>query len=208
MLASPVNSLHRIIFTLVFLTVMVVANWLAGTFLGALPPQALAAWGISHHSILDGEVFRLVTGTFLSHDAGMFARQFLFVATVIGFYEWSEGTWRTFLIFFLIDILGTFLVFFAVLPILVGLPFAAGEAELFSHDVGMSAGGFGLIGALIAKQRLGAILLGLAVVPIAAKIWIYFEAIADTAHLLCLFLGFALQSVLNLRGVTSERAEL
>lgn len=189
----------RLPFTLVFLIVMVTANWLAGTFAGMLPPQALTAWGISHQSILNGEAFRLVTGTFLSHDIGMFIRQFFFAAAVIGAYEWLEGTWRAFAVFFAIDVLGTILVLFGILPLFVGLPYTVGEADLFIQDVGMSAGGFGLMGALIAKQRQGRLLLVLTHIVLAVKVWINFEVIADTAHVLCLLLGFALQAFLNAR---------
>lgn len=178
-------------FTLAFLGVMVAANWLAGTFAGFLPPEALTSWGISHESVLNGEAFRLVTGTFLSHDAGMFWRQLLFAASVIGAHEWLEGSLRTALFFFAIDIVGSLLVLFMVLPLLVSLPNEIGEAALRTHDVGMSAGGFGLIGALVVRNRHRWWLLLAVVLTIAIKIAVDFEAIADSAHLLSLLIGFA-----------------
>ncbi|MEH6726415.1 MAG: hypothetical protein V7703_09660 [Hyphomicrobiales bacterium] len=201
------RAIFRIPFTLGFLLVMVTANWLAGTLDGLLPPQALRAWGISHQSILNGDAFRLITGTFLSHDFGMFVRQLCFAAVVIGCYETIEGTWRAVAVFFTIDVLGTLLVLFLVLPLLIGLPVATGEAELLTHDVGMSAGGFGLIGALAANQRHRWILLIGALLLITAKVWISFEAIADTAHMLCLCLGFILQAMLNIKSRTTQLAE-
>lgn len=191
--------LLRLPFMLGFLLVMVVSNWLAGTLGGMLPPHVLTVWGISHQSILDGDVFRLMTGTFLSHDFGMLIRQICFAAVVIGAYEWSEGTWRAIVVFFSIDILGSILVLFVILPLLVGLPYAVSSAELLAHDVGMSAGGFGLIGALFAKNSRGWLLLALTFIAISIKIWIRFEPVPDTAHLLCLLLGFVLQSILNYR---------
>jgi hypothetical protein len=187
----------RLPFTLAFLAAMVTANWLAGTLSGLLPPQALTDWGISHQSILNGEVFRLVTGTFLSHDLGMFLRQFCFAAGVIGAYEWLEGTGRAFAVFVSIDILGSLIVLFAVLPSLAGLPHVAGEAALLTHDVGMSAGGFGLIGALIARQGQSWLFLALILAAIALKIWVSFDVIADSAHILCLLLGFGLAFLLG-----------
>jgi hypothetical protein len=138
----------RFPFTLAFLAIMITANWLAGTFTGLLPPQALMQWGISHQSILNGEIFRLVTGTFLSHDFAMFLRQFCFAALVIGAFEWGDGTRRAITVFFTIDIVGTLLVLFVVLPFFADMPDFDGRAALTMHDVGMSAGGFGLIGAL------------------------------------------------------------
>lgn len=187
----------RIPFTLAFLIAMGTANWLAGTFTGILPPQALTAWGISHTAILNGEAYRLITGTFLSHDIGMFTRQICFAAAAIGSYEWLEGTRRVFTLFFSADVLGSLLVLFGVLPLLVGHTDLASDAALFTHDVGMSAGGFGLIGALIAKKQKGWLLLSLALGLIAIKIEIHYEVIADTAHIVCLLLGFALQAILN-----------
>jgi hypothetical protein len=65
------NFLKRLPFTLGFLAIMTLANWLAGTLNGALPPSALVEWGISHHTVIEGDAARLVTGTFLSHDMGM-----------------------------------------------------------------------------------------------------------------------------------------
>lgn len=188
---------RRLPFMLTFLLVMLVSNWLAGIFAGTLRPHVLTAWGISHQSILSGEVFRLVTGTFLSHDFGMFVRQFCFAAAVIGTYEWLEGTWRAVAVFFAVDIVGSILVLFAVLPLLVGLAYAVGEAELLTYDVGMSAGGFGLVGAILAKQDRRWALLALATIGIMGKMWVEFEVIADTAHILCLFLGFGLQIFLK-----------
>jgi hypothetical protein len=187
----------RFPFTLAFLAIMVTANWLAGTFTGLLPPQALTQWGISHQSILNGEIFRLVTGTFLSHDFAMFLRQICFAALVIGAFEWADGTRRAIAVFFTIDIVGTLLVLFAFLPFLADMPDFGGSAALTMHDVGMSAGGFGLIGALVAKQPKAWLFLTLTLAAIAAKIGFGFEVIADTAHILCLLLGFGLQSLLT-----------
>lgn len=187
------SGVARVPFTLAFLIVMALSNWLAGTFDGMLPPQSLRDWGISHHTLLSGEAFRLVTGTFLSHDLAMFLRQFGFVAIVIGAYEWTQGTGRAIAMFFFIDILGTLLVLLAVLPMLIGLPYQLGEVSLSAHDVGMSAGGFGLIGALMARQAYGLVFLVGGVAALAIKAWISFDPIADSAHLICLLIGFALQ---------------
>ena len=189
--------MFRFPFTLAFLAIMVTANWLAGTFTGLLPPQALTQWGISHQSILNGEIFRLVTGTFLSHDFAMFLRQFCFAALVIGAFEWGDRTRRAITVFFTIDIVGTLLVLFVVLPFFADMPDYDGRAALTMHDVGMSAGGFGLIGALVAKQPKAWLFLTLTLAAIAAKIGFGFEVIADTAHILCLLLGFGLQSWLT-----------
>ena len=43
----------------------------------------LRAWGVGHDSLRTGEAFRLLTGTFLSHDAGMLMRQLILVAITL-----------------------------------------------------------------------------------------------------------------------------
>lgn len=189
--------LLRLPFTLFFLLVMVVSNLVAGTLDGILPPSALVKWGISHDSVREGEVFRLVTGTFLSHDLGMFLRQILFAATVIGAYEWVSGSRRAAITFVSIDIVGTMLVLFVILPALVTFHPSVDIEALAVHDVGMSAGGFGLLGALIARLTQHWLILFAVCVAIFVKVWISFDLIADAAHLVCLFLGFAMERLRN-----------
>lgn len=197
----------RLPFTLLFLIVMLVANTLAGILSGTLSESALTNWGISHLSVRQGEIYRLVTGTFFSHDLGMFFRQIVFAATVIGAYEWTEGSRRAVLLYVSIDIIGTLVVLFAILPGLVIFHPSMGDDALAVYDVGMSAGGFGLIGALIALQRYRGLYLLAVVVAIAVKIWLSFDAIADSAHLLCLFLGFLAQLALNSRAENQNVAQ-
>ncbi|MCL4676678.1 MAG: hypothetical protein KJZ59_11855 [Pararhodobacter sp.] len=201
------RKLARLPFTLAFLSVMVLANWRAGTWGGVLPPAALTAWGLSHHSLVDGEVFRLISGSYLSHDPGMALRQFAFAALVIGAYERTEGTCRAIVLFHSIDILGSLLVLFGVLPLLVALPNTITEAELVVFDVGMSAGGFGLLGALAYESRHRWAALLLIIVAICAKMLASFEPIADTAHLLCLGLGVLGQGLVSDRRRRLQKPE-
>ena len=164
------------------------------------------SWGISHRALLDGEIFRLLTGTFLSHDFGMLLRQVCFALAVIGAYEWLEGKRRAMAAFVSIDILGSLLVLFVILPILTGPASIVDATDLFVHDVGMSAGGFGLLGALVARQRAKVALLALLLVAIGAKAAVRFEPIADIAHFICLPLGFAVQwSIEKLRPRASRQ---
>ena len=98
---------------------------------------------------MDGELYRLMAATFLSHDFAMFLRQVVFAALVIGFYEFKQGTLRAITMFVVIDIVGTLVVLFLV----VG-PMTRLDTEVaILHDVGMSAGGFGLIGAIFRSGR-------------------------------------------------------
>jgi hypothetical protein len=186
----------RLPFTLGFLSVMMAANWAAGTLSGRLPLRMLRDWGISHHGLVQGEVFRLVTGVFLSHDLPMFLRQIAFAACVIGYCEWHTGTAQTALLFAAIDVAGSLIVVFAILP-LVAVHFPdSGLDALRSLDVGMSAGGFGLIGAILVLLPGPWGWLLAALCAIAVKAWLNFELIADTAHVVCMILGFAVQMTL------------
>lgn len=175
---------------------MVGANYMAGTFAGVLPETSLQKWGISHQDILGGDVYRLITGTFLSHDFSMFLRQFCFAATVIGFYEWRQGTLRAFGMFVTIDILGSLIVLFAILGPLDGAPWGPFDGVKSLHDVGMSAGGFGLIGAIAASLSYKYLALFAILASIAVKVLFGFDVIADTAHIVTLLIGFAVQRYL------------
>ncbi len=191
-----ISRMARLPFTLVFLTIMIAANFAAGTLAGELPDHALQRWGISHEDIVAGEVYRLFTGTFLSHDLAMFLRQICFAAGVIGFYEWTQGTARAIGLFIFIDIIGSLIVLFAVLAPLSDAPWATLAGITSVHDVGMSAGGFGLIGAIVAASKHKAIFMFAILASIAVKVFIQFDPIADTAHAVTLLLGFVLQRVL------------
>jgi hypothetical protein len=190
------DGLSRVPFTILFLLLMVLANGLAGTLSGRLPFRRLREWGISHKRLLRGETFRLLSGTLLSHDRAMFARQMAFAASVIGYYEWQFGTVRAFLMFAGINLLGLLLVVFAVVPLLARRMAQSSVRPLHSLDVGMSAGGFGLVGAIMVDLPHAAALLCATILAIGLKMRVKFEVIADTAHVVCLVLGFACQMIL------------
>lgn len=188
-------GIAKLPFTMIFLIIMIATNFAAGTLGGDLPDQSLRHWGISHNDIVLGEVYRLITGTFLSHDVAMFMRQVCFAAAVIGYYEWTQGTLRALGMFVLIDIVGSLIVLFAVLAPLSGAPWAGLDGITSVHDVGMSAGGFGLIGAIVATSKYRSVLMLAVLASIAVKVMFQFDAIADTAHVVTLLIGFALQWV-------------
>ncbi len=172
---------------------MLIANFLAGSLAQDLSDGVLEDWGIGHDSVLSGEVFRLITGIFLSHDADMLARQVVFAAAVIGYVEWTQGSAVTALLFFGLDVAGT-----ATLLACVG--WAEGWVDLTSmNDVGMSIGGFGLIGVAIARWRGKWLLLSAILLAIIAKYSIEPDLLADGGHVLALMLGFALNILLPRR---------
>lgn len=183
----------RFRFTLVFLLVMLIANLLAAGLGGDLPDTMLRAWGVGHDSLRTGEAFRLLTGTFLSHDAGMLMRQLIFAAVVIGYTEWVRGTTQTVVLFFGLDIVGTLL-----LLACVGMAQGIGIIDIAAlNDVGMSIGGFGLIGLALTTWQRTWLLLALILVAITLKLAIAPHLLADGGHVLALLLGVALGQVLS-----------
>ncbi len=179
-------AFQRLIFTALFLAVMLFANLRAGSLYHGLPAPVLADWGIGHDTLLRGEVFRLFTGIFLSHDPQMVLRQMLFAAVVIGYTEWRRGTLQAALLFIGLAITTT-------LMLLVSVNLGAGIIDLTGmNDVGMSMGGFGLIGLAFSDWRGKWLLLAAAVLGIDAKFNIAPDVLADGGHLLALLSGFAL----------------
>lgn len=176
--------IFRLRFTLVFLTVMLIANLLATGLNQNLPYEVLSNWGVGHNSLMSGQFFRLLTGTFLSHDAGMLVRQFIFAAVVIGYTEWLRGTAQTALLFFGLDIIGTLL-------LLLGVGLGSSLIDVTAmNDVGMSIGGFGLIGVALSTWSRKWLLFTIILVAIAAKLIIAPDLLADGGHAVALILGF------------------
>ena len=180
-------------FTLAFLGTMIAANVLVGMGFGPLPGEVLERFGLSLSSVMAGEVWRLLTAVFLSHDGGMFLRQLAFAALELGAAEAVMGTRRAAITFIAIDLLGSVLLLIMFIAPVSGLPDPAYAAIATRHDVGMSAGGFGLLGALIADwkwQWAGFVALTAALL---AKLVFWPDPIADSAHLLTLAMGFGWQ---------------
>lgn len=181
----------RLRFTALFLLVMLAANWLAVGWGQDLSHEALSDWGVGHNTLLSGDVFRLISSIFLSHDAGMFIRQLIFAAVVIGYTEWRRGSTQTALLFFGLDIVGTLL-----LLACVGLVQGMVAIDITAmNDVGMSIGGFGLIGLALSSWRYKWGLLSALLVAIAIKLAVDSHILADVGHFLALLLGFALGQI-------------
>lgn len=174
----------RLHFTLLFLFVMIAANSLVGVLDGELPAEILEDWGIGQESVWAGDLVRLLTGTFLAHDLDMLCRQLVFASAIIGYSEWRTGSGRTALAFFGLDMVSTLLLLTTVWL----HPSLADVTGL--NDVGMSMGGFGLVGLAIAGLRRRTAVLVLVSLGIAAKIAFDFEPLTDTGHVFAFGLGF------------------
>lgn len=183
------------IFTPVFIATMLAANWYLGVAEGELSTSDLANLGVSLTSLIQGEWLRLLTGSFVSHDVDMLVRQLGLAAFAIGWFEWQHGPLRTAAMFFFLDILGTLLLMFGIVMLIELLELDGLKGLSTTYDVGMSAGGFGLIGASLYHLgwRSWAMIIGLA--TLIAKAMIFPEPIADIAHLLMLPMGFIVEGL-------------
>jgi hypothetical protein len=179
-----VRILGRLRFTLLFLGMMTLANAFAGTFAGRLPFNVLNDWGIGAQSVLTGDLSRLLTGIFLSHDLDMLIRQIISAAAVIGYAEWRWGGLSAATAFFALDIGSTLMLLTAIWRV----PGMASVAEL--NDVGMSMGGFGLLGLIMAGMRYRFGLFAFVWLAVFAKMLLSFEPLTDTGHGIALCLGF------------------
>lgn len=166
-----------------FLAAQPAANAWAGSAQGPLPPPVLLRGGVSVEAVLGrGELWRLLSATFLAHGPGMLARQLAFAGLVVGAHEALLGPGLTAAAFAALDA-------GAALAVLV--PGTEGLAAL--HGVGMPAGGFGLLGSLAAGARWRrAILLG-AFLALLAKVALAFEPVADGVHVLAFLAGYGLR---------------
>jgi len=195
--------LWRLRFTLGFLMVMLTANWAAGGVWRDLPDAALARWGISHNDLIKGEIYRLVTANFLSKHPRMLLDQIAFTLCVIGWFEWHHGSLRAFGMFFVTNTMGFMLTLFWLVGMLKIYPAWTGLDSL--RDIGMSAGGFGVLGAILADLPRKWLLLWGALVLLGAKFFILPDPIADIAHPVTLVTGFVLERYLLSMGPHQHR---
>nr|WP_321442541.1 hypothetical protein [uncultured Cohaesibacter sp.] len=177
-------GIRRVPFTLAFLAVMLVANALAGTFSGHIDPDVLAARGIGLNAVQNGDLLRFVTAIFLSHNLPMLLRQLCFAAIVIGAAEWLWGSWRAAGLFFGLDVVAT-ATLLAAAALIPGL-----DALASVTDVGMSMGGFGLIGVFVAALRMRVFWLVAILGLVAGKYAIAPEPLTDGGHVIALVIGF------------------
>ena len=185
-------------FTLLFLAALVFANTAAGTLDGELPGEMLEVWGIGQEAVWSGDFVRLLTGTFLSHDVGMFFRQIVFAALTLGYTERVRGSLPAAMAFFALEIGSTLVLLTAVWM----LPSLSDVSAL--NDVGMSMGGFGLVGLAIAGVRYRWFFLFAVLLAISIKVAVDFEPLTDTGHVIALLLG-VLVGLLMQRKMTTGR---
>ncbi|MBD3887549.1 hypothetical protein IFO70_39085 [Phormidium tenue FACHB-886] len=141
--------LRRVPFTLAMTIGILLVGIFTGTTTGSLDPILRQKWGFALHDLWDGTWYSLVTEVLFTTDPVMLCGILVFVWLSIGIYEWRAGTKQATLLYWLIDIGGSF-----VLSLRLVLPLYLSGTELglklaYADDVGMSGGGFGCVGAWV-----------------------------------------------------------
>ena len=179
------------VFALGFAASMLAADMAVTHLLPGGRPEAVRSFGISLDALLRGEAWRAVTATMLVHDQGMLLRQLALSLLAIGLYERRVGTARAAGMFWTTDLLGTAILFGGI-----AWPYAAfvDPATPFgaTHDVGMSGGGFGILGALahdLGGRRRRMVLAG-GLAALGAMALRGGDPIADALHLVTFGLGY------------------
>ena len=198
-------ALSKLRFTLLFLIVMLAANLAVGSLLKQPSyPWFQEDFGIGYDSLMRGEIYRLLTSIFLSRRIFMYADQVIFTLATIGVYEYICGTWRAVWMYFAINTAGLLLTLFAVIKPLALLGIGPFASVLAANDIGMSAGGFGLVGAMASFTRWPKTLLALVLLGMAIKPFLHADPIADTGHIVTFLVGFGLQKYVNRRDAQSS----
>ena len=121
-----------------------------GTWAHKLPPATLALWGFGLDQLWRGRWWTLVTGAVFVHGLWMYwALLVLFVPLTVGAYEWLAGTRRVLIVYWTTDIGGALLVALVLILPLYLAGTELGRQLAYAHDVGMSGGGFGCLGAAV-----------------------------------------------------------
>ncbi len=161
----------------------------------AVAPDVLARWGFSPHDLTHGRWFTLITSVFLTRNPLMFWGILLFTLGAVGVLEWQVGPRRALTVYWqteLIGTLGTAVLLQAIVPA-SWAPLASSLAR--THEVGMSAGGFGCLGAVVARlpRRRAAALWGV-MTYLVVRLVFFTQLSGDTVHLMTFPLGCYLES--------------
>ena len=174
--------------TLGFVGAQLAANVAAGTHRGPLPPDLLRRWGVSAGAVIGHlELWRLASATLLTLGPGMLLRQVLFAGLALGVHEHRLGARRTLATFAVADA-GSIL---SVLSVLAARG-PAGDGLTALHDVGMSGGGFGLLGSLAGAGPHRRTLVVAGALALLGEAALRFDPLTDGIHLVAFLAGAAM----------------
>jgi len=189
-----VSWLFRCPFTLLLAAGVILAAIATGTWVHPSDPATLARWGYGLHDFRDGTWYSLLTSVFLTNRPFMFWGILVFVFLSVGGYECRAGWQRAVLVFVLCDLVSKLAITIMVVLPLDATGLAVGQALAMSDDVGMSAGGFGCLGAffeMLPGRMRRNLLIGTAVY-LLLRIVLVTELFADLLHIVALPLGYGI----------------
>ena len=150
---SPKALVRRVPFAIALTLAIILAGLWSGSWAHPIDPAFIARWGFGFPDFADGHIWSLFTQVFFTDRPFMFWGIVPFAAIVIGTYEWTFGSRRALIVFWVGNLLGSLI----ISGCLVGGLYAAG-AEIgarwaLSHDVGISGGGFAVLGAYVYQMH-------------------------------------------------------
>jgi membrane associated rhomboid family serine protease len=191
----------RLPFTLCFMAAIVLGVTAASTLMPGGIDAATARFGLTIRGLAQGELWRILTATVLASSFAKLGEQILFVAGMIGVYEYLHGTRRAIVIFWATDVVAKLV----MVPIFLGplgSMLSAGIVGIVTTpDVGMSGGGMGLLAGslhgLAGRYRPAVLVAGLVFLTVKFLVWP--QPLSDVLHLLTFSLGWTLSAVANRR---------
>ncbi len=204
-------TIRRCPFTLLMLTVLIVAGVYGQSHLGSLDAELHRQMGSSVRHLVEGQLHRLFTSIMFTAGGGRFYASLMMFAVSVGWVELAYGTRRACLTFFGVHLLTQLVLTVGIAFPLVVLQSRYGPLLFEARDVGPSAGYYGCLGLAIASLSVGkrnGIFIAIAGVLLCRLVWSTMRLpeegrmmSADLAHLI----AFPLGGLLNWRGSPRPR---
>lgn len=196
---------RRFPFTICLLSAVSLAAGLAHFFPGSIPADWSESYGFAPRHFASGDLLRLITSVFLTHDGLHFAFAVTMISFVVAWAERNLGTSIAICIFALSH-LTSMLVFAIGVGALQSTSVRQSVSALYDfHDVGPSAGYYGCLGAVLVAAHLtykrvvavGLIAFLMLRIFISAKFASQSHALlsADLVHLLAALVGMSLGTI-------------
>ncbi len=197
--------IRRYPFTISLLTAVTIAASFALYLPGSLPSDWSANYGFAPRHFASGDLLRLITSVFLTHDGLHFGFAVSMILWVVAWSERTIGSLNSFCIFALSH-LTSMLAFAIGVGALQWTYLSQTVSALYDfHDVGPSAGYYGCLGALLVTSKLTyrpAIIAGiLALLSLRIILSVRFmpdsHAVlsADIVHLIATLTGMVIRSI-------------
>lgn len=206
-----INWIRRYPFTISLLAAVCIAAGLAQGLPGSLPADWSSNYGFAPRHIVSGDLLRLITSVFLTHDGLHFGFAIAMILLIVVWSERTLGSLNTFCLFSLSHLTSMFA--FAIgVGALQWTYLSQTVSTLYDfHDVGPSAGYYGCLGALLVTSKLtyrqsitvGVLAVLMLRIAISARSMPESHDVlsADIVHLFAMLAGMAIQSM----GLTPKR---